>query len=195
MNALSPPVDATCLSCGYALRENVSGRCPECGRAFDDEDVMSTDTKARRDIILRTRGFQHLPLACWLWTMTCWVVFVRCNMPENWYRQFDLLVPGILVATYFRSWLNAKLQIASFRNCRERSLRRAGWIACAVILIWTCCFEVNTSGDPCDHGWIAGTHVVGIAWSANGGPCKLTPLGWTHHVSGNWYVWWNGAYF
>jgi hypothetical protein len=39
------PGDATCVQCGYALRELTGGYCPECGQPFDPNDP---DTYARR---------------------------------------------------------------------------------------------------------------------------------------------------
>jgi predicted RNA-binding Zn-ribbon protein involved in translation (DUF1610 family) len=44
----APPDDATCLTCGYALRGNVSHVCPECGRVFDLDDLMSFDCRMSR---------------------------------------------------------------------------------------------------------------------------------------------------
>lgn len=41
MGISTPPVEARCLGCGYALRGLEGGVCPECGRPFDPADPLT----------------------------------------------------------------------------------------------------------------------------------------------------------
>jgi hypothetical protein len=49
-------LDATCLSCGYALRGLASTRCPECGRDFDWDNPWTMHLPRRPAALLRWLG-------------------------------------------------------------------------------------------------------------------------------------------
>lgn len=40
-------LDAVCIHCGYDLRGNVSGRCPECGSSCRERDVSDAASRSR----------------------------------------------------------------------------------------------------------------------------------------------------
>ena len=58
--AAAPDLPLPCAECGYDLRGNTAGRCPECGREFDPATLNESSIPwQRRGEVGRLRGFRR----------------------------------------------------------------------------------------------------------------------------------------
>jgi hypothetical protein len=72
----------------------------------------------------------------------------------------------------------------------ERAFAICSWVVGISFLFIGCGGYRDWS---CPHGWARGLGPVGVAYSAVGGPCRnYVPNLQRFHVTGNWYVWFDG---
>jgi hypothetical protein len=144
--SLMVPDRALCLGCNYALRGLSQPRCPECGRAFDPEDLSSMNlgrplNRVAR-FLLRPTGLwayagQFVVTAWGLWLSTC--MTSRAYLGVLFMLPLSLLVLACLVRGSIRgAAITLYRQPEALRRVDQRLYRRMRkWFWIVIVLIVT----------------------------------------------------------
>ena len=178
------PPDARCLTCDYALRGLTARRCPECGRAFDPDDLGSVRLPRhlrppRAPAVISTAGDVGLAVLG-LTTVGRWEGATPA-VALGWlgWTLLALLLAGQQVAGVL-DWVNGPLTPAATIVARRSRRWAAGCLAAAL--------ACNVSWGSCPHSswFIVGP--VGLMRSPHGpchNPAVPSPVA---GLGGGWYV-------
>ncbi|MBI5863031.1 MAG: hypothetical protein HZB38_00690 [Planctomycetes bacterium] len=132
----TPPENALCRGCGYALRGLPSNRCPECGREFDPRDP-ATMLLGRR--VGRLETFFSRPPRLWLngpAALAGVSLIVATSGPGGYFGLLILTIYlGMFLAVVWglRLLIAAGIAIANRRRSRPSMRTMARWVALPVI--------------------------------------------------------------
>jgi len=186
---------ATCISCGYALRGLSNNRCPECGRAFDPSDPFSMRTQLWK---------QRVRLAYWLPTalfVTTWVTITVAPafLPYpllRWTRIFGgrlsvtvWIIASLVVAWKLRTWARRSiLWPATEPHPRTERLGRRFIVLVGILTIVFAGGGIY--GWSCPHGTSFRIGPLAVTHSTVGGPCNNHGYAvWKSQVMTDWYIW------
>jgi hypothetical protein len=169
---------ASCLGCGYLLRELPAPRCPECGRPFDphDPDTMRVPGYRKPKPVRSPAPFQTevLKLA---WFATIAMLIGRL-IAAPFALSLGGLIWGALAFVMVLHWTVHRQRFLSPLLRYHRNLTR-------VLLVVSLLLSVRYHW--CPHATTVWVGPVGIAHSPNGGPCHNAPPNGGRSISGNWY--------
>jgi hypothetical protein len=203
----TPPDNALCLGCGYALRALPENRCPECGRGFNPADPTSFDVGIRLPRwlrwLLRPAGWTlrvgavaagvMLALAPHYrflggTNMTPLIGFIPVpNAKQQWDSMTALTWLALLVVWTLRT-ASRTIIVRLFRKPasllqNDRPVRR--FSSCIFLIAFGLSFCLLYE---CPHAtyWSIWT-IGGIAHSSGHGPC-YHQASWSAHLIGKWYL-------
>lgn len=155
------PDDATCLGCGYALRDLPEYRCPECGREFDPAEAWSfhrgRHLKKWEQQLLKPPGWLLTTTAATAGMVTLWSFSPPAGVYGGSLYLAVLLWFVVGLAWYVRLLISHFIKGASNYVPRNPIQDRQRWFHVPMILFFTC--FVALVGIP---RWI----VIIVSWPA-----------------------------
>jgi hypothetical protein len=130
--ATDPLADANCLKCGYPLRGLPENRCPECGTAFDPQEMASTFV-TRWPLLL-------------MWYLIVHMILLGPDLPHVRRCFLILIDPStsairpIFVATTISSSLNLAMALLVGPLAAFGLYRRRDWARKACLAIFAAAF-------------------------------------------------------
>ena len=165
---LDVPDHATCLTCGYHLRELTVPRCPECGRQFDPADVMSMNCAGRNAQRRLAHNLGCLPIAAFA-VATIVATFLLLSFVYEREGQspsilLSVLAIGFSARSLVRNWL-----LSESLTAKERVVSRVTYKSALFLLLFGLLLSI--SPWQCVHGHGVQIGPFAAVYSDDAGMC------------------------